>query len=817
MRAGPVALLLASLALACAGDTSRLERLYGDARLRMLQGAHTAALEGIARAERLVPDDRSPWRWRFRLLRAEVLILNRDVPAARAALDSVPGEGMPAADLRARRLYLRALAQVAEGAVPEAESSIAAAQRHAAAAAEDDVLDIETLAGQILLRLRRWSEADALLQGVVAKASARRDAYREAVALHNLGFGRLLRSRFDEALAFFDRLLALDGLETYTVYGTALTNAGFGYYRLGQFDRAVDLLRAAVRSHEARETRAYLGQALGELGTTYLLQDDLPNAMTYLTRALEVATSTGAPDAAVWAGNLAKVSIDLGDFDKADRFNQEAVRLKRQTGGSTLYNTYYAALIAAGRRRWDDATRLYGEVLAGAADHPGLQWEGHDGLARIGLARGDRRNAARHFDAALETIERTRASLLRTESRVTFLARVTRFYRDYVDTLVSTGQTDRALEVVDSSRAVVLAERMGGAVAPEAAKVASFVPAAARSTSVWLSYWVAPARSFVWVVGRSGIRLVPLPDGAVIEGLVEEYRGEIERSSRDPLASDRSAGDRLYAAVVAPVARFVPPGSSVRIVADGPLHGINFETLPVPGPRRHYWIEDVTIAMAPSLGLLAAHADRPRPAAPRSLLLVGDPTPRLPEFPRLGYAPVEMQAVSSHFDGRTVRVDGERASPAEYFAAGPENFAIIHFTAHAAANRSSPLDSAVILTGPPGADKLYARDVAERSLRADLVTISACRSAGERAYAGEGLIGFSWAFLRAGARQVIAGLWDVDDQSTARIMDALYAGMAQGQSAPAALRAAKLALMRQGGHVARPYYWGPFELFTVAP
>ena len=177
-----------------------------------------------------------------------------------------------------------------------------------------------------------------------------------------------------------------------------------------------------------------------------------------------------------------------------------------------------------------------------------------------------------------------------------------------------------------------------------------------------------------------------------------------------------------------------------------------------------------------------------------------------------------MGAVSKHFDPqRIARYEGDRASPAEYLAAQPERYSVIHFTAHGAANRTSPLDSAVILAGPPGADKLYARDVAERLLRADLVTISACRSAGDRAVAGEGLIGFSWAFLRAGARQVVAGLWDVDDQSTARLMDGLYAGMARGESPVDALRAAKLSLMRQGGHLARPYYWGPFELFTITP
>ena len=154
--------------------------------------------------------------------------------------------------------------------------------------------------------------------------------------------------------------------------------------------------------------------------------------------------------------------------------------------------------------------------------------------------------------------------------------------------------------------------------------------------------------------------------------------------------------------------------------------------------------------------------------------------------------------------------------PSAFRDARPDRFAMIHFTAHATANLSSPLDSAVILSGSEQEFKLYARDVAEQKLNADLVTVSACRSAGERSYSGAGLVGFAWAFLRAGARRVVAGLWDVDDRSTAELMDAFYAAIADGESPPRALRDAKLSFLRQQRTYAKPYYWGAFQVFTVA-
>src|SRR6266404_2083588 len=57
-------------------------------------------------------------------------------------------------------------------------------------------------------------------------------------------------------------------------------------------------------------------------------------------------------------------------------------------------------------------------------------------------------------------------------------------------------------------------------------------------------------------------------------------------------------------------------------------------------------------------------------------------------------------------------------------------------------------------------EKLYAHEIMTRPLHAYLVTVSACDGIGKRTYAGEGLVGLSWAFLRAGAHNVIASLWE---------------------------------------------------------
>jgi CHAT domain-containing protein len=165
-------------------------------------------------------------------------------------------------------------------------------------------------------------------------------------------------------------------------------------------------------------------------------------------------------------------------------------------------------------------------------------------------------------------------------------------------------------------------------------------------------------------------------------------------------------------------------------------------------------------------------------------------------------------------EARRAVYTGNQAYAERFRETDPRAFTAIHFAAHAEANEESPLNSAIILSPHDGRHKLYARDIADLRLEPEMVTISACRSAGSKAYSGEGLVGFAWAFLEAGAHNVVAGIWNVDDAAAPLIMEELYKQWRGGASAPAALRRAKLKLMRSGGVFRKPYYWGAFEVFT---
>src|SRR4029453_5644837 len=123
------------------------------------------------------------------------------------------------------------------------------------------------------------------LNDVIAKAAAAGDHYYEARALNDLGMGGVARSRWDEALQRFERVLSFDDLEQLTVYKAALANAGICYARLGEFDRAVATQRRAVDLQRTGAPRVDFERGLGELGHTFMQRGDPRRGLPYLRQA----------------------------------------------------------------------------------------------------------------------------------------------------------------------------------------------------------------------------------------------------------------------------------------------------------------------------------------------------------------------------------------------------------------------------------------------------------------------------------------------------------------------------------------------------
>jgi CHAT domain-containing protein len=93
----------------------------------------------------------------------------------------------------------------------------------------------------------------------------------------------------------------------------------------------------------------------------------------------------------------------------------------------------------------------------------------------------------------------------------------------------------------------------------------------------------------------------------------------------------------------------------------------------------------------------------------------------------------------------------------------------------------------------------------------ELVVLSACDSANGENIPGEGLVGLSEAFFRAGSQRVLGSIWPADDEATSILMSHFYARLGANRSPAAALREAQRTVAAMERFRA-PYYWAGFAL-----
>jgi CHAT domain-containing protein len=587
---------------------------------------------------------------------------------------------------------------------------------------------------------------------------------------------------------------------------------------MGDLDRAFDLFSQAESESQQLGMVADQETSLLSLGAISTLRKDYANAEKSDQLALALARrEKNNQRVALSLTNLAQIATERKQYDLAEKYNDEAISIKRsiKDHDSELYSLNQQAKIAFGRQQDELSERLFREVIHDAGPNLTLKGQTYADLAKLEARRKNAKLAKQYFETSVSILENVRVSLGREEFELSYPTNAKDVYDAYIDFLMNQGLSDEAFTVAEMSRAKILTAGLGldRELTSKTFGMMQARAVAGRLGHVILSYWLGSEHSYLWFIEKNSSHVFILPNEDKIQPLTDRYRTRVT-GPFDARAANDADGRKLYQILIGPVEQLIPANSQVTIVSDGALCGLNFETLLVESPKLHYWIEDVSITDASSIILLSSPRRSEGAHSPlKTLLLIGDP--KLPsQFPLLTHAGEEVKLIEQRFGSKDETVlSGQSASPTAYFQAEPEGYAYIHFATHGTASRVSPLDSAIVLSEDGKSHNLYARDIAAKRLNARLVTISACDSAGSRIYSADGLVGLSWAFLRAGAHQVIAALWEVNDASTPKMMDTLYSGIEAGEEPSVALRGAKLALLRSQSVYSRPYYWASFVIY----
>ena len=794
------------------------ETAYHEILQKSQHGEIAHALQEANAEDRRYSTKDPEWAWRFRVLEAQLLVVQGKPRDALDLLSDEPPPSLAGTDVAVRRKMVLGLAHDFSQEFTQAEKDLADAQQLAGSRYPDLLAEILLSRGTVETDEAKYTEADATFHEALALARDKHLVSVQSKVLGSLGNVTMWQERYDEAVDWYKASLQVSqAWGAKDASATTLGNMGWSYFSMGDFENALSYFK------QAEDASARSGLERGEIqwlingGNVHYEQNDYPSAEAAYQKALILARKIDYETAMTEClDNLAQIALEKGQLDSARSFSNQAMELIRGSQDHFLvpYSRLIEGRVEEAAKNYGEAERLFDGLMRDKSVGTSLQWEAEARLGEVYASAGKVERADGQFQRSLGTIEAARSSVKAEQFRLSFLSSAISVYSDYIDLLVSQGRAGDALEIAELSRARTLADGLGFSSAKLSFPIRGFQPTkTARALgSTILSYWLGARHSYVWVITPERIRLIALPPAGEIDPLVRSYRSALT-GPRDALESGNSAGRKLYQLLVAPALGTLPRGSRVIVIPDGSLFQLNFETLLVADPTPHYWIDDATIAEANSLVLLAASAHG-RESRTGKLLLIGDPVSSSDDFPKLPQAESEMAQIEGHFpDSERTVFSNSAATAAAYLNSHPEGFSFIHFVAHGTASRTSPLDSAVILTKEGDSYKLYARDIITKPLHADLVTISACHGAGERTYSGEGLVGLSWAFLHAGAHEVISALWEVDDNSTPQLMNRFYAELSRGTPADTALRDAKLALLHSDSVYKKPFYWAPFQIY----
>lgn len=368
--------------------------------------------------------------------------------------------------------------------------------------------------------------------------------------------------------------------------------------------------------------------------------------------------------------------------------------------------------------------------------------------------------------------------------------------------------------------------------------------------SALLEYALGEERAYLFLLRRSGLETYDL-------GRTEDLRRRV-KAALEALLEDETTPEQ-YAILASELYQSLIPAQAVAalakaerliVVPDDALFSFPFEALvtesTTDGPR--YLVERWTVSYAPSATVLAqlgAEPVRARPDAGQPVF-VGFADPSYPKpAPSAGMAPAAAGPERGLFDrdGRLslLKLPASRdevESIAGLFAPRPTSVYLgpeareenvkgnpqiqgaqyLHFAVHAFTDETDPDRFGLVLSqGLPSEEDgvLQLGEIFNLQLDADLVVLSACSSGLGLPIKGEGFVGLTRAFFYAGARSLLASLWNVHDVPSAALMKRFYSHLLAEGDAAEALRQAKLDLLREGVHT-RPEDWAGFVLTGVS-
>lgn len=414
-------------------------------------------------------------------------------------------------------------------------------------------------------------------------------------------------------------------------------------------------------------------------------------------------------------------------------------------------------------------------------------------MGDIQRARGDRRAAEAEYLAGIEGMEQARTTATDRQMRTSYFERAENLFDRLITLLLEEQRTADALSIAERKRARTLLDQASTNETTTAKPLdAAGLQASLDPSTRVIEFTTASDHVFAWLVSGD----------AIVSSRTTATTPEIERhieALRNAMASANEATTRteaawLYTQLFGAFGPRLDDAKTVIIVPDGALFNIPFGALVAPGGR--YLVEQCEVSISPSASVWVNthHA-----TARGSVLAVAQPSPR--DFTPLPRAADDARSMRSLYSDAIVLI-GDAVETADFLRRSAAA-RLVAFSGHATPR------ALVFQSGRDGHDFLGADEVASHRLASKPTVILAACSTGQGTLRRvEGIDSIATAFLAAGARSVVATLWDIEDEPSSAMFLAINKALAAGQSPAAAVRTAQLAMLRDpSATYRRPANW----------
>jgi len=680
----------------------------------------------------------------------------------------------------------------------------------------------------------------------------------QEASLLTLGLWEVDRQHYAAALNYYEQSQASKP-ENQAFTAELLTDMAAAHEKLGESQKSVELLQQALKIQESTGT-GISGTTLSLLGNSQESLGQLKEALATQERALALVRQLGGNPQWEWQGEsrIGHVQRGLGENEEALEHYRNSISLLEHLRASALKTeSGRADIFASSRAIYADTADLLvelhreSEALEVAERGRARAFLDMLALSRTGLAEELTPEQRKREDGILARISDVQKNLwkenISPDEEKKLKAELTSAEDDLEAFHLEVRQSD---------------PRYASIRYPEPISISRIREELLDEQTALVEFLLGEKRSLVWVVAKNKLIIGVLPPRKEIEEQVAAYRKALtERAQtltlRRSLIDVNRLGEKMYASLLQPVEGALTFSGRLIIVPDGVLHYLPFETL-IPSGRHEapgesqpaYLAEKFATVYAPSASaLVTVRAMNKQVAAPaKALLAFGDPiAPPAPErktatddatrtalprldtpvtdeyrergfsFTRLPYTREEVLGISKLYSAAQREIYlGDEAREETVKSEKMDQFRYIHFASHGFIDESKPGRSGILLSRDAHSAEdgvLQMGEIMRLKLNADLVTLSACNTGLGKLVNGEGILGLTRAFFYAGARNITVSLWNVNDSSTSALMKVFYENLNRGLSKSAALRQAKLTLLR-GKEAAwrHPYYWAGFVL-----